>query len=146
MASSEKLKSFGAMVHKEEPEELPEEIILNIFSRLPVKSLIRFTCVSKRLHSIILSDPKFAESQIKAARRQKTLNRILLSNAPKPLRVPSDRPPSEEPSSVKKPPHVNLLGSCNGLVFVAVGEKLFYIYNPSTGLLKQLPDRSFSSH
>ncbi|KAL6222688.1 hypothetical protein ACLB2K_006079 [Fragaria x ananassa] len=45
-----------------ETQELPEEIILNFFSRLPVKSLIRFTSVSKRLRFIILSEVEYEDS------------------------------------------------------------------------------------
>ncbi|KAM5576789.1 hypothetical protein ABKV19_007567 [Rosa sericea] len=138
-----------------ETEDLPEEIIVNIFTWLPVKSLIRFTSVSKRLHSVILSDPKFAQSQFNAARQQKTLNRRLLvsTDAPRLESLQLDDTPSfGEPSSVRKlsfpfPPRpggcVKLLGSRNGLVFVAVDEKLFYIWNPSIGFLKQLPDPGF---
>ncbi|PRQ48178.1 putative F-box domain, galactose oxidase/kelch, beta-propeller, F-box associated interaction [Rosa chinensis] len=137
-----------------ETEDLPEEIVVNILTWLPVKSLIRFTSVSKRLRFIILSDPKFAESQLKAARQQKTLSRRLLfsTDAP-PLELESihldDTPSFGEPSSVRKlslPFHqqpvrfVKLLGSCNGLVFVAFDEKLFYIWNPSFRFFKQLPD------
>ncbi|XP_062004576.1 F-box protein CPR1-like [Rosa rugosa] len=140
-------------------EDLPEDIIVNILTWLPVKSLIRFTSVSKRLHSIILSDPKFAQSQLKAARQQKTLSRRLLvsTDAFQLESLHLDHTPSfGEPSSVRKfsfpfqpqwsgmSSYFKLLGSCNGLVFVAVDEALFYIWNPSIGFLKQLPDPGFS--
>ncbi|PRQ48183.1 putative F-box domain, galactose oxidase/kelch, beta-propeller, F-box associated interaction [Rosa chinensis] len=147
-----------------ETEELPEEIIVNILTWLPLKSLIRFTSVSKRLHSIILSDPKFAQSQLKAARQQKTLSRRLLVSTdyfpyncgPQFESLRLDHTSSfGDPSSVTKlslpfpPPrfcHIKLLGSCNGLVFLVIfsfGEKLFYIWNPAIGLFKQLPDPGF---
>ncbi|KAM5576792.1 F-box protein CPR1-like [Rosa sericea] len=138
-----------------ETEELSEDIIVNILIWLPVKSLIRFTSVSKRLHSIILSDPKFAQSQLKAARQQKTLSRRLLVST-ETLPIESlhlgDTPSFGEPSSVRKlsfpfQPQpggsVKLLGSCSGLVFVAVDNKSLYIWNPSIGFLKQLPDPGF---
>ncbi|KAM5576785.1 F-box/kelch-repeat protein [Rosa sericea] len=134
-----------------ETVNLPEEIIVNILTWLPVKSLIRFTSVSKRLRFIILSDPKFAESQLKAARQQKTLSHRLLvsTNALQLDSLDFDTPSFGEPSSVRKlslPFHqqpvrfVKLLGSCNGLVSVAFDEKLFYIWNPSVRFFKQLPD------
>ncbi|XP_062004618.1 F-box/kelch-repeat protein At3g06240-like [Rosa rugosa] len=140
-----------------ETGDLPEEIIVNILTWLPLKSLIRFTSVSKRLHFIILSDPKFALSQLKAARQQKTLSRrLLVSTDAPPLELESihldDTPSFGEPSSIRKPSfpfqpqpggYVTLLGSCNGLVFVAVDEKLFYIWNPFIGFFKQLPDPGF---
>ncbi|PRQ48187.1 putative F-box domain-containing protein [Rosa chinensis] len=138
-----------------ETEELPEEIIVNILTWLPLKSLIRFTSVSKRLHSIILSDPKFAQSQLKAARQQKTLSHRLLvsTDAPQLESLQLDDTPSfGDPSSVRKLSfpfqpqpggYIKLLGSCNGLVFVAVDKKFFYIWNPSIGFFKQLPDPVF---
>ncbi|KAK9940144.1 hypothetical protein M0R45_016818 [Rubus argutus] len=47
----------------------PEHVIVRILGRLPIKSLIRFTCVSKRWRFIILSDLPFAKSQILKSRR-----------------------------------------------------------------------------
>ncbi|KAM5576793.1 F-box protein CPR1 [Rosa sericea] len=151
-----------------ESEDLPEDIIVNILTWLPVKSLIRFTSVSKRLHSIILSDPKFAQSQFKAARQRKTISRrLLFSTNARQLEsghefesLHLDHTSSfGDPSSVVRtlshpfppPPsprfcHVCLLGSCNGLVFIAFHEKLFYVWNPFIGFFKQLPDPGFSLH
>nr|XP_004288242.2 PREDICTED: F-box protein CPR30-like isoform X1 [Fragaria vesca subsp. vesca] len=133
-----------------ETEDLPEEIILNIFSRLPVKSLIRFTSVSKRLHFIILSDPKFAQSQLKAAPR---LSRRLLVSTDAPqlesLPLDADTPSFGDPYSVRKLTlpflhqpggYVQLLGSCNGLVFLSVDKKFYYVWNPSLGFVKKLPE------
>lgn len=60
--------------------DLPEDIIFKILCRLPVKSLIRFTCVSKRWRSVIISDPQFAKFQHKLASQRKTLcHRFLVS-------------------------------------------------------------------
>ena len=132
-------------------EELPEEIVLNIFSRLPVKSLIRFSSVSKRMHSIIFSDPKFARLHFKAASQHKRL--LLYPGAPKLESLPLDDTTSfGDPSAVRKlalpfvqafGDHVRFLGSCNGLVFLAFREKLIFIWNPSLGFFKQLPDLGF---
>ncbi|XP_004289348.1 PREDICTED: F-box protein CPR30-like [Fragaria vesca subsp. vesca] len=138
-----------------ETQELPEEIILNIFSRLPVKSLIRFTSVSKRLHFIILSDPKFAKFQLKAALRQRTQSRRLLvyTDAPQLSSLPlaADTPSFGDPSSVRKftlpspkGEYLLLLGSCNGLVFLTFYADFFYVWNPSTRFFKKLPDPGFS--
>ncbi|KAL6142034.1 hypothetical protein ACLB2K_060318 [Fragaria x ananassa] len=88
--SSDKGFSLGYSVLTRKPEEkknsgsameeanLPEEMIVLILTLLPAKSLIRLTCVSKRFHSIILSDPKFAKSQFQAARDRKTLDHTLI--------------------------------------------------------------------
>ncbi|KAK9950116.1 hypothetical protein M0R45_005618 [Rubus argutus] len=135
---------------------LPEEIIVNILSWLPVKSLIRFSCVSKRLHFIIFSDPKFARSQFEAACQQKTLSRRLLisisTDAPQLESLDLQTPSFGDDSPVRKlnfplqQPRgsVRLLGSCNGLVTFCLGGEFFYIWNPSIGFFKQLPNPGLS--
>ncbi|XP_050366067.1 F-box protein CPR1-like [Argentina anserina] len=130
--------------------ELSEDIILDVIRWLPVKSLIRFTSVSKRWRSIILSDPQFAASQFNAARRRKT-NRLLLStDAPQLATLDLDDTPSFNVSKRSFPfeqpgigCRVTLLGCCNGMVFVAVDLVQFYVWNPATGFFKQLPKPEF---
>lgn len=56
---------------------LPEDIVVKILCRLPVKSLIRFTCVSKRWR-VIISDPQFCKSHFQLACEQRTLRQKLL--------------------------------------------------------------------
>ncbi|KAL6145889.1 PREDICTED: F-box protein CPR30-like [Fragaria vesca subsp. vesca] len=142
---------------------LPEDVMVLILRLLPVKSLIRFTCVSKRFHSIILSDPKFAKSQFETARDRKTLDRRLLYNTtihPLNRRVRDSTISTRleslllettsfgYSSSVRRlkypfrPPAGNdlLLGSSNGIVFLAFDKKVFYAWNPSTGFYNELPD------
>ncbi|XP_004301897.1 PREDICTED: F-box protein CPR30-like [Fragaria vesca subsp. vesca] len=123
---------------------LPEEVIVNIISRLPVKSLLRFTSVSKQWRSIILLDKQF-ENEL---RRNKTLTRSLLLCSWPPqlesldlemtsfrkLNFPFDRAGGS----------VALLGSCNGLVFAFVfNRKVFYVFNPLTGFVKELPSTDY---
>ncbi|XP_062012849.1 F-box protein CPR1-like [Rosa rugosa] len=134
--------------------DLPEDVILNILSWLPVKSLIRFTSVSKRFRSIILYDPKLARTQFEAACQRKTLScRLIFHTVTRRLEsldldtpsygdISSSRKlsfPFEEPGS-----DISLLGSCNGLVFVAFGEVDFYIWNPATRFFMELPKPGFS--
>ncbi|KAK9949272.1 hypothetical protein M0R45_004805 [Rubus argutus] len=137
-------------------EQLPEDIIVQILYRLPVKSLVRFKCVSKRWSSIV-SDPQFAKSQFKFTSERKTLShRLLLSTVPQwesqleslDLQTLS----FEDDASVRKLTYpfkepggcaVKILASCNGMVFVAlVPHDSSYIWNPSTGLLFKLPNPS----
>ncbi|XP_062017006.1 F-box protein CPR1-like [Rosa rugosa] len=138
--------------------DLPEDVIVNILSWLPVKSLIRFTSVSKRFRSIILFDPKFARSQFKAACQLKTLGRRLLfsTDTPQLESLDLDAPWFGDISSVRKLSFplkepafdVRLLGSCNGLVFVAVvvcDDFKLYIWNPLMGFFKELPQPGLST-
>ena len=149
-------------------EELPEEIIQQIQERLPVKSLMRFTCVSK-WWSYIVADPKFAKSHYLLASQQQTLSRRLLvwndssrqfgsldldTSSVRNLTFSINLPPAYESYQI------DLLGSCNGLVFLcASGDTLdnffgdddliecfgFYVWNPSTGFVRNLPAPSFTS-
>ncbi|KAK9949279.1 hypothetical protein M0R45_004812 [Rubus argutus] len=136
-------------------EHLPEDIIVKILSNLPVKSLIRFRCVSKRWLSIV-ADPQFARLQFKVACEQQTLSRRFLFSSRATDQFESldlELTSFEANSSIRKldfpfPAHsyVSLLCSCNGLVCVGLdrGES-FYIWNPSIGFIHRLPDPCFSS-
>ncbi|KAK9949277.1 hypothetical protein M0R45_004810 [Rubus argutus] len=135
-------------------EHLPEEIIVQILYRLPVKPLIRFSCVSKRWSSII-SDPQFAKSHFKLASERKTLScRLLLSTPSQFKSLDMQTLSFVDDSSVRKlacpfkqPGRaVKTLGSCNGMVFVALDScNGYYIWNPSTGLFLKLPNPGFAS-
>ncbi|XP_004308254.1 PREDICTED: F-box protein CPR30-like [Fragaria vesca subsp. vesca] len=140
--------------------DLPEEVMMSILCWLPVKSLIRFTSVSKRWRFIILSDPQFAASQFEAARQRKTLvpRLIFSTNAPQLESVDvADTASFGHPSTIRllslpleqqrgPPRDVRLLGSCNGLVFVAFDAvSCFYIWNPATGFFKELPEPGFTN-
>ncbi|KAL6196803.1 hypothetical protein ACLB2K_032416 [Fragaria x ananassa] len=135
--------------------DLPEDVIVNILCWMPVKSLIRFTSVSKRWRFIILSDPKFAASQLNRARRLKALGPrlIFLTNAPQLGSLDlGDTASFGHPSSVRKLSlplerhacrDVTILGSCNGLVCVAFDASCFYIWNPATRFFMELPEPGF---
>lgn len=132
----EKLMSFKILY---------EEVIVEILLRLPVKSLVRFKCVSKRWLSLI-SDPRFAEWHFKRASEH--AQRVLFSSrtevrfldfnelfrdstALKQLVVPFKQPNRR----------VRILGTCNGLVCVSLyNHKDFYLWNPSTAVYRKLPD------
>ncbi|XP_004305632.1 PREDICTED: F-box/kelch-repeat protein At3g06240-like [Fragaria vesca subsp. vesca] len=136
-------------------EHIPEDVMINVLERLPVKSLMRFICVSKRWRFII-SDPQFAKSHYKLSCENQTIRRrFYLSNSnrfaldsldfesPSPL-LREVRIPFEQPG-IK---YWSLRCSCNGLVCAVVSVSTsakyhLYIWNPSTGFLKRLPDPSF---
>ncbi|XP_062000577.1 F-box protein CPR1-like isoform X2 [Rosa rugosa] len=132
---------------------LPEDVIVRILKRLQIKSLIRFTCVSKRWRSIILADPEFAKTQFQIASQHQTpRHRLLISTACESecnsLDLDAPRSPLGYNSSVRCPftqpggRHVALLCSCNGLILATLykEEHSMYIWNPSTQFFKKLPD------
>ncbi|KAL6133699.1 hypothetical protein ACLB2K_065933 [Fragaria x ananassa] len=104
-------------------EHIPEDVMINVLERLPVKSLMRFICVSKRWRFII-SDPQFAKSHYKLSCENQTIRRkFFLSNSnrfaldsldfesPSPL-LREVRIPFEQPG-IK---YWYLRCSCNGLL------------------------------
>lgn len=142
--------------------DLPEDIILKILCCLPIKSLIRFSCVSKRWRTIIISDPQFAKSHINSASLQRTISRrLLLSVMPTfkfskpiaglPYRFQSLENLFGDNSSVtnhtfpSKEHGTDVMASCNGLVIVGSFCEVLSIWNPSTGFFRTIPDPDFSS-
>ncbi|OWM67584.1 hypothetical protein CDL15_Pgr024669 [Punica granatum] len=128
-----------------------EGILIDILSRLPVKSLIRFKCVSKRWHFLI-SDPRFAMSHLRRSVEQSlnpdSCRRVLIGT--KPLRsVNCDAliedanahtaiTELEYPSMV--PEHrFRIVGSCNGLVCLLFYHERLTVWNPSTRQSRDLP-------
>nr|XP_004289374.2 PREDICTED: F-box/kelch-repeat protein At3g23880-like [Fragaria vesca subsp. vesca] len=133
---------------------LPEDIIVKILHRVPLKPLIRFSTVSKGWHSIIFADPQFKKSHTKFASAQQTLSRRLLySTASQVESLDLEAPSFGDTSSVRKLScpfnkhgnRIKLLGSCNGLVCVALeSTRNLYIWNPTNGFFQKLPDPGFS--
>ncbi|CAB4285837.1 unnamed protein product [Prunus armeniaca] len=135
---------------------VPDDILVKILSRLPVKSLIRFICVSNRWR-FLLYDPQFAKYHFKVASEQQTLNPSLLISTASELRSVHLETPSFAIGGnslvrnlsfpfKKQGRAVKVLGSCNGLVCVALDfHECFYIWNPCTRFLQKLPDPDFGS-
>ncbi|KAL5769263.1 hypothetical protein ACOSQ2_016046 [Xanthoceras sorbifolium] len=129
-------------------ENLPGDIIFDIFIRLPVKSLCRFKCVSKSMYSMLHSS-NFIKKHINRA-MQKDLSMILRTefrlyaaaeeedekrSKVRKLQVPFA-------SSLEK---IEILGSCNGLLCISDQQRNedIFIYNPSTGVHRKLPVPEF---
>ncbi|XP_062010538.1 F-box protein CPR1-like [Rosa rugosa] len=146
---------------------IPEDIIVEIVTRLPIKPVGRCRCVCKRWRSLF-SDPKFANSHIQSASERQTLCQrlVLVSHEYKSLELELGELKELKNSSLrvgqlntpfKKPGHaIRFLGSCNGLVACyncckypnincmdpKCGSSLF-IWNPSTGFYKEIPEKGF---
>ncbi|CAK9141465.1 unnamed protein product [Ilex paraguariensis] len=133
-------------------QNLPHEIIVEILSRLPVKSLLRFRCVSKSWCSLI-SSTQFAKTHLDVSSRNKDYaNCRLIFSSVRPhfdLKSCSLHCLLYEPSvnaiemdyPMKNPHHaVWIVGSVNGLVCIAIEEDSIFLWNPSTRESKKLPN------
>ncbi|KAM7485685.1 hypothetical protein LguiA_001694 [Lonicera macranthoides] len=113
--------------------ELPDEIIDEILSRLPVQSLLRFKCVCKRWLSTI-SDPNFHQKteieSILVVESLKTLAASLISIDANKFVTKSFSVPCNERENYYYE-NIIVSNSCNGLVIIGIRES-FFLFNPST--------------
>ncbi|OMO55059.1 hypothetical protein CCACVL1_27417 [Corchorus capsularis] len=128
------------------PILLIDEIVDDILLRLPVKSLKRFKLVSKPWNSLI-SDPKFAVSYLQD--KPLRVGQIYAKGGPKPslslysmdadgsnreiLTVDYDYDHDDYyDNPYDSNSDVQILGSCNGLLFLLVGTSKYLLWNPIT--------------
>ena len=120
---------------------LPYDIVLNILARLPMKSLMRFRCVSKSLDSSIKSHD-FISNHLNINKNH--VNGYVIHMGSNPSSPSSNRPvctvaldrtfdrisefvvPFDFPFK-----HAGIVGSCNGLLCLSNSYKFIYLWNPS---------------
>ncbi|KAK7284390.1 hypothetical protein RJT34_19135 [Clitoria ternatea] len=124
---------------------LTQELIVQILLRLPVKSLVRFQCVSKTWFSLI-SDPQFAKSHFDLAFKPPTHKLVLLADS-EILSIDFNASLHDDSaSSALTPPNyfqfsqpyssAQILGSCRGFLLLDCGD--LCLWNPTTGSYKQI--------
>ncbi|KAJ8747556.1 hypothetical protein K2173_013052 [Erythroxylum novogranatense] len=129
---------------------LPRELVVDILSRLPVKSLCKFRCVSKSWLSMI-SSTHFAKIHLGFARRNKAVEcsrqRLIMScqnlYSAEYGSIGSCRDDIREIQAVKldyawKSYWIDVVGSCNGLLCIAPNENTLFLFNPSTRESKRI--------
>ncbi|CAA2970162.1 F-box kelch-repeat At3g23880-like [Olea europaea subsp. europaea] len=131
---------------------LPWDITMDILSRLPVKSLMRFKCVSKSFYSLISQDSDFKRKHLdQSAKHNSTTTRAILDLEHAPERhfscslssLSSDelvRQVMVELDNPVKGAKRKVYNSCDGLLCIKDTAGNVCIWNPSTRELKRLPD------
>lgn len=127
---------------------LPEHILLEIFSRLPVKSLLRFkvVCKSWRFH---ISNPNFVNKHVAITTNPNNDSFIIHNPKTNQIYVLNvnclDRAITLEiPILASDNDNINIVGSCNGLLCVAHTcnqqklPKKLYLWNPTTRKVKHI--------
>ncbi|XP_027118211.1 F-box/kelch-repeat protein At3g23880-like [Coffea arabica] len=115
--------------------EIPGQIIPDILSRLPVKSLCRFKCVSKSWQYLV-SDPKFSlKTNVSRAIFWIETSPFLHSVNPDLLGENILNPLSE----ISYRPNQNqvILGSCKGFILFSYSTSI-YLWNPSIRCCKKV--------
>ncbi|XP_047320854.1 F-box/kelch-repeat protein At3g23880-like [Impatiens glandulifera] len=127
---------------------LPPEIITEILSRLPVKSLLRCRCVSISWNALIV-DPIFVKKHLKASQNEEQLlirySQWVRTSDVKSVYI-SDVLNEEFPTALSlhfpkkySKSDIWIIGSCNGLVCVVIDQAKILLWNPSTRESKKLP-------
>ncbi|KAM7503250.1 hypothetical protein LguiB_002154 [Lonicera macranthoides] len=136
---------------------LPPEVLKEIITRLPVKSLLRCTSVCKSWYSLITS-PKFITTHLNH-RNNKRNNHILIRNFVDSFEysVHRDNETFDKLSTLEfpLPGFFRIIGSCNGLICLSNDEvvavdhmRTTILWNPSIRKYATLPRPSvtFDSH
>ncbi|XP_027903791.1 putative F-box protein At3g16210 [Vigna unguiculata] len=131
---SEKMKTNSPpFIH----EELMEEILLKLLT----KSVLRFKCLSKKWFSRI-SDPQFARRHFDAAvaPTYKLLNLVKGSDEAYCVDIESALCADSwhAVSNFSVPSSLSVAGSCRGFLLLQIYFQNFVVWNPSTGIQKQI--------
>ncbi|CAN0922544.1 F-box/kelch-repeat protein At3g06240, partial [Linum grandiflorum] len=134
-------------------KSLPEEIVLDILTRLPVKSILRFKSVSKNWYTL-LTDPHFTAAHLRRHSSPSTNSLLIvrhgsahgelatsvfdvnLATLHRNLPVPENRLDDRSAS---------IIGSCNGLLCIEFSPDNILFWNPATKLSRQLPSFNLRS-
>ncbi|CAA2989858.1 F-box kelch-repeat At3g23880-like [Olea europaea subsp. europaea] len=126
--------------------KLPCDIIIEILSRLPVRSLIRFKCVSKSFHYLISKDPNFKKKHMNQSAKsvlylESPGNRVL-SNSLSSFSNDEERIQDLKilVTPVKGSEIWTIYDSCDGLFCIEERGRGVFVWNPSTKESKKLPD------
>ncbi|XP_058742002.1 F-box/kelch-repeat protein At3g06240-like [Vicia villosa] len=122
---------------------LPFELIIEILLRLPVKPLLHFRCVCKSWLSLISSNT-FATSHFEHAATHRRL--LIKRSALQPLSIDVDSSFHDASACaslsldfIRSQRCVEVRGCFRGFLCF-YNDKHIYLLNPSTGLIKQIPD------
>ncbi|KAM1454794.1 hypothetical protein ACFX13_004324 [Malus domestica] len=130
--------------------DLSMDIIADILSRLPLKSVCRFRCISKSWLRLT-SEPNFTKTHLDRFQKQKIIfssENSLFSLDPE-APIDDDMLPLEIDFPLKNHPNtewVHVFGTSNGLVCIMPQPETFFIFNPTTRESLRVPDCPIPSH
>ncbi|CAN1250669.1 F-box protein CPR1 [Linum perenne] len=133
-------------------KSLPEDIVIDILARLPVKSILRFKSVSKHWYTLP-TNPHFTAAHLRHSSSSNNPLFILrhgsylselkttvfdanFETLPPDLHVPENRLDDYSAS---------IMGSCNGLLCIRFSTNNVMFWNPATRLFRQVPSFNLRS-
>ncbi|XP_058185588.1 putative F-box protein At1g47790 [Rhododendron vialii] len=129
-----------------EDNSMPEDVLMLILSRFPVKTLLRFKSVSKHWYSLI-QNPIFISLHNNSNRSRKNesllVKRFLEKDSVPTLSLVSDETHFHDlciPFASPQVRHLHLLGSSNGIVCLGDSSSTEYVlWNPAMREFRALP-------
>ncbi|KAK9287637.1 hypothetical protein L1049_016074 [Liquidambar formosana] len=127
--------------------QLPQDIIHDILLRLPAKPLVRFRCVSKPWHSLLTSH-HFITTHLNhclARENHRKRQNVILSSSTSCQFLHDDEEAPINPHAVslefplKNCGDFKVLGSCDGLLCIAIENDTVVLWNPSIREYTKLP-------
>ena len=125
-------------------ERVPYDVVIDILSRLPVKSLIRFRRVSKSWYSVI-TDPFLLTNTSTSTSTSTKPNHYPINNGKELRTVVCNSDHTATEISILKIPFylVNVISLCNGIFCLESYDNrhvntILYLWNPSTRKFKML--------
>ncbi|XP_058211732.1 F-box protein CPR1-like [Rhododendron vialii] len=121
--------------------DVPGEIVYDILSRLPVKSLCRFKSVSKSWLALITA-PEFVKSHLhhRSTNDNNINHKIIFCSGTSPSMYSVDyQAPYDTVTELKSPPceyYVEIVGSFNGIVLLRMDGELC-LWNPSAKMYRK---------
>ncbi|KAM7529081.1 hypothetical protein LguiB_032491 [Lonicera macranthoides] len=121
-----------------------DDILFNIFLRLPVKSILRFRSVCKSWRQLLF-DPLFIQTHVDDTNRHCQCHERLLVQSTSRTFYSVDLEESSKGNAVlinfplRATSDIKVLGSCNGLLCLLMEFLELVLWNPSTGNYKKLP-------
>ncbi|CAL0334633.1 unnamed protein product [Lupinus luteus] len=127
---------------------IPFDLIIEILSRVPVKSLIQFKCVCKSWKTLI-SNPEFAKKNFSTIdhhhhlllKSNDTLDNFIVRSYSLPSIFETSPPISNQVSYPLNTQNCFdiIIGSCDGILCFAVNISCALLWNPAIGAFKKLP-------
>ncbi|XP_059670656.1 F-box/kelch-repeat protein At3g23880-like [Cornus florida] len=133
------------MANNSYDHHMQEDVVIEILSRLPVKSLLRFRCVCK-YWCILLKNSNFINKQLNHQNRSAYLlverysygthiYALALFHVEPPISMPIVYHDLEDPHTAKNP---SIIDTCNGVICFWDGHE-FALWNPNIREFKSLP-------